>query len=89
MNHQERLRLAEKMTQSGDQLRERLSAVLQEMGFENLEITEFDVAPRGEMPAMSKGSDLLDAEAFSTGTAPCTTECIVTPSGVIRCFTRC
>lgn len=78
MNQHELRALAAQMTAQGEELRKRLSAVLEEMGFANFEITEFNVAPREDK-----------AVAFSIGAAPCPTECIVTPSGAIRCFPKC
>lgn len=82
-------KLAEAMTARSEELMSRLNEVLHGMGFDSLEIIEIKAVPREDKGAVLKAHEIETGESILMGDAPCPTDCVVTPSGVIICTPRC
>jgi hypothetical protein len=81
--------LAKAMTAKSEELMGRLNEVLQSMGFDGLEIIEIKAVPREDKGAVLQALEAETGESILMGDAPCPTDCVVTPSGVIICTPRC
>lgn len=79
MDQTQRQELAKAMTERAEEMNERFNQVLRELGFGDLEITEFRVVPREDQAKIFKALEMAE---------PCPTECVVVNGG-IRCFPKC
>lgn len=79
MDMNERKEIAMAMTERAGELNEKFNQVLQELGFGDLEITEFRVVARDDQAKIFKSLEMAE---------PCPTKCKVV-NGAIRCFPQC
>jgi hypothetical protein len=90
MDHHDRRILATQLTQHADEIRARMSGILAEFGFVDLEVTEFRVSPLADQATRFRtlATD-IEGSRMVISAAPCPSTCVLTPDGHIHCSPQC